>query len=118
MELADWFVLRGVRNLVLVSRSGVKTGYQKSRIERYTNDYGLTVKISTANVTTKEGCQQLIDETNDIAPVAGIFNLAVVLKDAILENQTVDTYKISLAPKAYATKYLDEISRKSCPELE
>lgn len=32
LELADWLVLRGVKNLVLVSRSGVKTGYQASRL--------------------------------------------------------------------------------------
>lgn len=32
MELADWMILRGVRKMVLVSRQGVTTGYQKYRI--------------------------------------------------------------------------------------
>lgn len=32
LELADWMVLRGARKLVLSSRSGVTTGYQKYRI--------------------------------------------------------------------------------------
>lgn len=32
LELADWMILRGARKLVLSSRSGVTTGYQKYRI--------------------------------------------------------------------------------------
>lgn len=74
--------------------------------------------ISTADITTKDGCQKLIDEASDLGPVAGIFNLAVVLQDAILENQTEEKFKISFGPKALATKYLDEITRKDCPELK
>lgn len=32
MELADWLVLRGAKNLVLSSRKGVVNGYQRYRI--------------------------------------------------------------------------------------
>uniref|UniRef100_A0A6P7GLV5 Fatty acid synthase-like n=1 Tax=Diabrotica virgifera virgifera TaxID=50390 RepID=A0A6P7GLV5_DIAVI len=32
LEVADWLVLRGARNLILVSRKGVTTGYQSLRI--------------------------------------------------------------------------------------
>lgn len=32
MELADWMILRGVRKIVLVSRQGVTSGYQRYRI--------------------------------------------------------------------------------------
>lgn len=32
MELADWLVLRGAKNLVLSSRKGVVNGYQQYRI--------------------------------------------------------------------------------------
>lgn len=32
MELADWMILRGARKMVLVSRKGVTTGYQRHRI--------------------------------------------------------------------------------------
>lgn len=79
--------------------------------------YGCTIKISTQDITTKNGCKALIQESNALAPVAGIFNLAVVLMDAILSNQTKDSFQTSFKPKAYATQYLDEVSRISCPEL-
>lgn len=32
LELADWLILRGARNLVLTSRTGIKNGYQAFRI--------------------------------------------------------------------------------------
>lgn len=84
---------------------------------RIWESYGVKIKISTANITTKEGCSTLIEETNSLSPIDGVFNLAVVLKDGLFENQSEDTFNISLGPKATATKYLDEITRVVCPDL-
>lgn len=53
-----------------------------------------------------------------MGPVISIFNLAVVLKDALVENQTAENYQISFAPKAMATMRLDALSRALCPKLK
>lgn len=66
----------------------------------------------------KSGCEKLISDAIKLGPVGGIFNLAVVLRDGILENQNETAFRESFGPKAIATKHLDEISRKLCPELE
>lgn len=50
--------------------------------------------------------------------MGGIFNLAAKLNDAILENQTVESFEQCMAAKAVATKFLDEASRKMCRYLE
>lgn len=50
--------------------------------------------------------------------IGGIFNLAVSLHDAIFSNQDKQTFLNSLAPKASATKHLDETSRRECPQIE
>lgn len=60
----------------------------------------------------------MIRDSVKIGPVGGIFNLAVALRDGIFENQDSKMFAESLAPKADATKFLDEISRKNCPELK
>jgi NAD(P)-dependent dehydrogenase (short-subunit alcohol dehydrogenase family) len=130
LELADWLILREARKLVLVSRSGVKTGYQAQRIRlvcdlenlhltrsRLWRSYGVEVQISTRDVTTKQGCLDLIREATELGSIDAIFNLAVVLKDALLEDQTEKTFRLSLAPKARTTTYLDEITREICPHL-
>ena len=44
--------------------------------------------------------------------------MAVVLKDGIFDNQDVENFITSMAPKAVATKHLDELSRVLCPELQ
>nr|AMK38868.1 fatty acid synthase 1 [Colaphellus bowringi] len=116
LELTDWLILRGARKIVLTSRGGIRTGYQRSRI-RLWRSYGVLVAISTSDVTTNDGCKELIEEANKLGPICAIFNLAAVLQDAAFENQNRKMYEISLAPKAYATKCLDEVSRSLCPEL-
>ncbi|KAJ8958013.1 hypothetical protein NQ318_002015, partial [Aromia moschata] len=116
LELADWLILRGARYVILNSRSGIKTGYQQWRM-RIWSSYGINVTISTADVTSENGCLQLIREALSVAPLEGIFNSAVILDDAIFENQTVQKFQNVFAPKVLATKYLDQITRNLCPEL-
>jgi fatty acid synthase len=117
LELADWLVLRGCRKLVLSSRRGLSKQYQAYRMKTW-ESYGVKIVISTANITTSAGCEELIREAMKLGPVGGIFNLAVQLRDGLFENQDAEKFKECLEPKATATKYLDESSRKLCPELQ
>jgi fatty acid synthase, animal type len=44
--------------------------------------------ISRAEVTCEQGCITMLDlAAKKLGPVAAIFNLAVVLRDALFENQ-------------------------------
>ncbi|KAL7024413.1 hypothetical protein ACKWTF_013028 [Chironomus riparius] len=117
LELADWLILRGCRKLVLSTSRGITKQYQAYRI-KFFESYGVTVRVNKADIRTRQGCDQLISDALDLGPVGGIFNLAVQLRDSILENQTVTTFDECMAPKADATKYLDEISRVKCPFLQ
>lgn len=80
--------------------------------------YGADIKISTHDITTESGCEQMLKMALDMGPVDAIFNLAVILKDSIFQNQTAETFKISYGPKALATMHLDKLSRKMCPSLK
>lgn len=73
--------------------------------------------MSTADISSKSGCESLLKESEALAPVAALFHLAVVLKDAVFENQTVESWKDCLAPKALSAKLLDDLSRTMCPNL-
>lgn len=90
-------------------------GTENILVFRKCEQKGATVKISTADTTTKEGCVSLFQ---DSAPVVGIFNLAIVLKDMLFENQTLETFNVPIKSKTITTKNLDQISRKMCPKLE
>ncbi|XP_065336360.1 fatty acid synthase-like [Cloeon dipterum] len=117
LELADWLVIRGAKKLILSSRSGVRTGYQAWRI-RLWESYGVEIVISRAEVTCEQGCINLVQQALNMGPVAAIFNLAVVLRDGIFENQNEENFAVSYLPKATTTKILDKVTRKMCPKLE
>ncbi|OAD57941.1 Fatty acid synthase [Eufriesea mexicana] len=117
LELADWLILRGAKNLVIVSRNGIKHGYQKLRTEIW-KSYGVKVLIISGVDTSKtEDCEFILRSAEKQASVDGIFNLAALLKDCLMVNQTVESFQESMKPKAKITKKLDEVSRKICPNL-
>lgn len=74
--------------------------------------------VSTADIGTYQGARKLLVESITHGQIGGIFNLAVVLRDSILENQTVESFQESSGPKSLATRYLNELSRILCPKLE
>ncbi|XP_050353261.1 fatty acid synthase-like [Nymphalis io] len=117
LELTDWLIMRGARKVLLTSRKGISNGYQSSRLRAWTG-YGADVQISTHDVTTEEGCEQMLKMANAMGDVQAIFNLAVILKDSIFQNQTPESFKASFAPKALATMNLDKLSQIMCPKLK
>lgn len=94
------------------------TKTKKFRNFRIWESYGCKVVINTADITTHQGCKNLLIESLKHGPVGGIFNLAVLLRDSILENQTCEKYFESFGSKVFATRYLDELSRALCQRLK
>ncbi|CAH2098689.1 unnamed protein product [Euphydryas editha] len=117
LELTDWLIMRDARKVLLTSRKGVSNGYQSSRLRTWAG-YGADVRISTHDITTEKDCEEMLKMANTMGTVEAIFNLAVVLKDCIFENQTSETFRTSFAPKGLITMNLDKISQKLCPKLK
>ena len=113
LELAHWLIQRGARNLVLTSRSGIRTGYQ-SRCVRLWRESGVKVVISTSDVSTLEGATELIKESKSLGPIGGIFHLAMVLRDGLMENQSQENFKIVGKTKVNGTINLDKVTRDQC----
>ncbi|KAM3592126.1 uncharacterized protein V6R79_013180 [Siganus canaliculatus] len=116
LELAQWLTERGARKLVLTSRSGIRNGYQAKRVQEL-QSRGVEVLVSTNDVTTLKGTEQLIAEAGSLGPVGGVFHLAMVLKDGMLENLTPQLFLDVNKPKYDGTMNLDKVTRKSCPDL-
>ena len=116
-ELAGWLVERGAKHLVLSSRGGVKNGYQRYRIDAWEKQ-GVDVVISQADVSTAEGARSQVEAAQRQAPLAGVFHLAMVLRDALLPGQTVQGFEEVVGVKFGGARHLDEITRASCPNLE
>lgn len=117
LELANWLADRGARRIVLTSRSGPRDAYQHLSIKRLQSQ-GVQVLISTANASKLEGATQLIKEATSLGEVGGVFNLAMVLSDGFMENQTVESYEKVCYPKVDGTLYLDTVTRQLCKNLD
>ncbi|KMQ91191.1 fatty acid synthase, partial [Lasius niger] len=117
LELADWLVIRGAENLVLISRTGIKNGYQQMKIELW-KSYGVKVSIiSNVDASDVGDCERILRTAEELGPVDAIFNLAVVLNDKICQNHTIKTFQEPFKAKAWATRNLDQLSRKMCLQL-
>lgn len=76
------------------------------------------VIICASDITTLDGCKNLLQVSLKYGPVYGIFSLAAVLLDSMFSNQTPETFQKSFAAKAQSALYLDELSRTLCPQLQ
>ncbi|XP_042639485.1 fatty acid synthase [Orycteropus afer afer] len=117
LELAQWLVLRGAQKLVLTSRSGIRTGYQAKQVREWRRQ-GVQVLVCTSNASTLEGARGLIAEATQLGTVGGVFHLAMVLRDAMLENQSPEFFQDVISPKYSGTLNLDRVTREACPKLD
>ncbi|XP_015234782.1 PREDICTED: fatty acid synthase, partial [Cyprinodon variegatus] len=76
LELAQWLIERGACKLVLTSRSGIRNGYQAKRVGEWRRQ-GVSVLVSTSDVSTLKGTQELVREASALGPVGGVFHLAM-----------------------------------------
>ena len=99
LELAGWLAERGAKHLVITSRGGVRTGFQARHV-RQLRQRGVNVEVSKRDVTLPSEAEALIRDTQKrMAPVGGLFILAAVLKDNLMENQTQEAFQAVAAPK-------------------
>uniref|UniRef100_A0A914CJ02 Fatty acid synthase n=1 Tax=Acrobeloides nanus TaxID=290746 RepID=A0A914CJ02_9BILA len=115
LELAQWIIGRGAKKLVLTSRNGVRTGYQKRCISMWKTS-GVAVEISALDIVNEEDATDLIQYCQKLGPLGGVFHLAMVLKDRVFENHTVENFSAVAAPKYFGTINLDVATRKLCDE--
>ncbi|KAJ8019038.1 Fatty acid synthase [Holothuria leucospilota] len=118
LELANWLVSRGCRKLVITTRSGIKNGYQSRCFHRWLS-LGVVVEISRLDVSKPFDCNKLLRQCQNMGPIGGIFNLAMVLKDALLDDLTSADFQEVCKPKLEAARNLDQATRRLCgPELD
>uniref|UniRef100_A0A0N4ZB91 Fatty acid synthase n=1 Tax=Parastrongyloides trichosuri TaxID=131310 RepID=A0A0N4ZB91_PARTI len=111
LELAQWLINRGARNIVLTSRSGIRTGYQ-ARCVHFWRRTGINIMVSTLNISSQSEAFSLIQQCQELGPIGGIFHLAMVLRDCLFENQNVQNFRDAAEAKYYGTINLDIASRK------
>lgn len=115
--MANFLVTRGAKKLVLVSSSGVCTGFQSLFMRRW-KEKNIEVDVVKFDTTKPEQTEAMLQEANQLGHVAGIFHLEAVLHNNSASDLTAADFRSAFDQKAASVINLDTISRKLCPQLE
>ncbi|CAO1406157.1 unnamed protein product [Diamesa hyperborea] len=116
LNFADKLVQRKCRKIVfnLTSTQTPRHGYRLRVLKA--ND--VEIVLNKADTSTKSGCEQIIVEAATLGAVGGIFNLNNVQSNHLAVGIHSKLFQDCLKLRANAYKYLDEISRELCPNLQ
>ncbi len=113
LELARFLAARGAKRVLLVSRSGPKTSWQKSRLALMQRAYPqVSFDAVRANLVDAKQCNAVIESTADAdADLAGVWNAAMVLNDCLFKNMTQSRWSAAVRVKQTLTDNLDATTR-------
>lgn len=113
LSIAEWFVEKGAKNLILMSRSGAKNDDAKEAWDRM-RKAGANVMEAKCDVGNYDQVKNIIDEANrNMPPIKGIIHSAMVLDDAIIPDMTHDRFMKAIRPKSMGGWNLHRLTERN-----
>ena len=110
LEVAQWLTTKGVTNLVLLGRNGVKPELQ-TKLQKLPQD--VQVKVIKADISsTSQLTQALLQIESTLPPLKGVIHCAGVLDDGVIADRDWNSFTKVLAPKVQGAWNLHELTRK------
>ncbi|TDH56817.1 SDR family NAD(P)-dependent oxidoreductase [Mycobacterium eburneum] len=111
LHTASYLAQLGAGDIVLTSRREPDAEAQRA-IEEITERYKCRVHTFAADVGEESEVERLLERIRaELPPLAGVAHLAGVLDDALLNQQDLDRFRTTLAPKAFGAFHLDRLTR-------
>ncbi|KAH7305604.1 hypothetical protein B0I35DRAFT_362109 [Stachybotrys elegans] len=102
-SLAIEFIRSGCRNLAFISRSGDSKPAAKAVVEEL-RSMGAVVKVFRGDVADEPSfLSSMAQITQQLPPVKGVVQMAMVLRDTVFENMTHGEWMTPLQPKVAGT---------------
>ncbi len=110
LEVAKWLSCEGANNLVLLSRSGKKSG-ETHELATQLTERGGTLKVLSCDVSDPTQLTQIFDRLeSEPHEIGGIFHAAAVLQDAPLSDLTQEQTDQSFQAKAIGAYNLHNLT--------
>ena len=101
----------GAGDIVLTGRRTPDAEAQRA-IADITERYRCRIHSFAADVGDEAQAGELIERIrSELPPLAGVAHLAGVLDDALLPQQSLESFRTTLAPKAFGACYLDRLTK-------
>ncbi|KAJ5752589.1 hypothetical protein N7520_009506 [Penicillium odoratum] len=98
-NIVSWLADRGARHLLLLSRSGGQGAKARALIDRL-EERGVDVKAPACDVSDEVALQNVLQTcASQMPPIKGCIQAAMVLRDALFENITHQSWHESISPK-------------------
>ncbi|MDG4663078.1 type I polyketide synthase [Mycobacterium sp. 236(2023)] len=110
LHTAAYLAHLGAGDIVLTSRRSPDTDTQQA-IDDIAERHKCRVHVMAADVGDSSDVDALLARIRaELPPLAGVVHLAGVLDDALLAQQSVDRFRMTLAPKAFGAYHLDRLT--------
>ncbi|TLH70251.1 type I polyketide synthase [Mycolicibacterium aubagnense] len=111
LHTASYLAGLGAGDIVLASRHAPDAEKQRA-IDDITERYKCRIHVFTADVGEEPEVQALLERIRaEVTPLAGVVHLAGVLDDALLGQQELEKFRMTLAPKAYGAYHLHRLTK-------
>ena len=111
LATARWLADKGARNLVLVGRSGAATPEAQEGLDAL-HAAGANVEVCQADVTDRAALEAVFDKIDtELPPLKGVIHAAMVLDDALIQNQDEGSFCRAFEPKVLGAWHLHEFTR-------
>nr|B3FWT3.1 RecName: Full=Reducing polyketide synthase hmp8; Short=R-PKS hmp8; AltName: Full=Hypothemycin biosynthesis cluster protein hpm8 [Hypomyces subiculosus]ACD39767.1 reducing polyketide synthase [Hypomyces subiculosus] len=98
-SLAKEFVASGARNIAFLSRSGDTTAQAKAIVDELAGQ-GIQVKAYRGDIASEASFLQAMEQcSQDLPPVKGVIQMAMVLRDIVFEKMSYDEWTVPVGPK-------------------
>ncbi|KAF3000355.1 t1pks [Neopestalotiopsis sp. 37M] len=104
--IATWMVERGAKNLIFLSRSAADRNVHGTFFDELEAS-GCSVQPFSGDVASLEDVKRVAAEASK--PIAGVMQMALVLRDQSLAKMTIDEWNGPITPKVRGTWNLHEV---------
>ncbi|KAI9367806.1 hypothetical protein BJX61DRAFT_268487 [Aspergillus egyptiacus] len=113
-SIISWLVEHGAKNIVSLSRSGAKDAESRAFVD-HIRKQGVTLLASCCDVASPDAVTLVAQDLVRLGlpPVRGVINSAMVLRDFLFEEMTVDHWRTALASKVRGSQNLHATFSKS-----
>ncbi|VEG51165.1 beta-ketoacyl synthase [Mycolicibacterium aurum] len=107
LHTAAYLAQLGAGDIVLTSRRAADADTQQT-IDDITERFKCRIHVFAADVGDEPQVMTLLDRIRaELPPLAGVAHFAGVLDDALLSQQSLDRFRMTLASKAFGAYHLD-----------
>ncbi|THC90199.1 hypothetical protein EYZ11_010343 [Aspergillus tanneri] len=108
-SVCQWMVDHGARHLVLISRSAGTQNRDQS-FQDSVQRSGAVVRLLSCDIANPSQLKATLDECKEsMPPIRGVIHSAMVLRDSIFDDMSVEQYQAAVSPKVQGTWNLHQL---------